>query len=637
MCSPGICRTSGRCRGFPWVYEALVRARRGNRSGWLALPPLLALCFVAGHPQEWYLLVLGIGAVALHDLMKTRDWPRGLAWAGVIALSLGLVGLELVPILKARPWTAGKAGGTLAMADRFHLGPANLAQWVSPNALGNPAGYVGPGNWWESQASVGLVVGVLVLVAGFGPRRRPLVRGLLAAVLMCGVFAAGRSLGVFSVLFHVLPGMGEFRTPARVLFLAQPLVAVLAAVGLETVSRDGGWFRWGRWIGFGVVLVVCAWGLVEGVTVSRPSGHGGLALPSGSRLHSSLPWVILCQPGFWIAVSGMGRRGAIVWAVAAVAELAVYGVDLIRVAPPERFLAAGPMDGVLASDVGVRVRARDWFYEDAMAARLGLSKANVGDGFQVRHATELVERLYPMFHPAWDVRGEALDEAVEAVRRLDRQAILDRLAVGWLVDEGPPDPSLPWDPVATGPWRGTSYTVYRNPTALPRAYVVPGAVVDRDSRRIRLHDPRQVVMMDMDPLGQVAGPRQAFRPAELDATDPDRKRIRVRTEGPGLLVVADTWMPGWSATLDGRPVEILLGNRAQRVVAIPSAGEHVIEMVYRTPGLDLGMAISAGALVVWAGLAARWVGCGTPRTSGTRGSAPRDADDTPVNLDGGAG
>ena len=72
--------------------------------------------------------------------------------------------------------------------------------------------------------------------------------------------------------------------------------------------------------------------------------------------------------------------------------------------------------------------------------------------------------------------------------------------------------------------------------------------------------------MTVDPLaGLASGPRQPFTAAEWTSNDPDRPALFVTTQAPGLLVVADTWMPGWTATVDGRPAPVLRGNYAQRV------------------------------------------------------------------------
>ena len=118
------------------------------------------------------------------------------------------------------------------------------------------------------------------------------------------------------------------------------------------------------------------------------------------------------------------------------------------------------------------------------------------------------------------------------------------------------DPDAPWPLLAAGRWRGDSFAIHCNTTAMPRAYVVPRAVVAPDDpatvlSTFRHVDPRAAVLMARDPLGP-SGVRQPFTPAEWASDDPDRIVVRVETEAPGLLVVGDTWMPGWTA-LDRRP------------------------------------------------------------------------------------
>jgi hypothetical protein len=139
---------------------------------------------------------------------------------------------------------------------------------------------------------------------------------------------------------------------------------------------------------------------------------------------------------------------------------------------------------------------------------------------------------------------------------------------------------------------------------MPRAYVVPRAEpvpkhVAEIRARFRVGDPRAAVLMTTDPLGPT-GTRQPFTPGEWLSTDPDRVAVRVTTRAPGLLVIADTWMPGWSARVNGRPAPIYRGNHAQRVVPLREAGTHMVEMSYAAPGLARGAIISAASALIWA-------------------------------------
>ena len=186
--------------------------------------------------------------------------------------------------------------------------------------------------------------------------------------------------------------------------------------------------------------------------------------------------------------------------------------------------------------------------------------------------------------------------------RDNRQVILDRMAVSFLVEDRL-NLAAPWPRIASGQWNGSTYTVYRNPTALPRAYVVPRAEVidDRASivDRFREFDPHQSVLMFADPLGANLADREPFQAAEWASDVPDRLVLRVTTRASGLLVVADTWMPGWSAEVDGESAPVLRGNHAQRVIPLPKPGQHVIVLRYQTPGFYAGLALTFASLLIW--------------------------------------
>ena len=205
----------------------------------------------------------------------------------------------------------------------------------------------------------------------------------------------------------------------------------------------------------------------------------------------------------------------------------------------------------------------------------------------------------------WNSIETPMSLAVEDYRRHVRQAVFDRMGVSLLVsDRTEPDP--PWPVLSRGQADGKAYVIQQNPTALPRAYVVPRAEVIEDDpalilSRFRSSDPRSAVLMSHDPLaGLPADPRQAFTPVTWMSHDPDRPMLEVFTEAPGLLVMADTWLPGWSALVDGRPTPIYRGNYAQRVIPLEQPGHHTIILRYSPPGLVLGGFISAVSGLIWA-------------------------------------
>jgi hypothetical protein len=637
---------------YSWAFWSFDQHRRGSLRGTLALPACLALGFLTGHPQEWYYLIFTLSLWAMADAWcaaRTSSWGRAarglLLWGGVLGLALCLAAVESIPDTAALEWSLRSARMTLRQASKYHLHAINLMQLLGPDSLGGPAEFIGDGNYWETLLSLGLVPLVLGTIAVARHPQRMLVRGWAALVLGAVLFAAGHRLGLFPILFKMVPGMDRFRVPARSLFLANLGAAVLSGFGVETLLRytSGGtswqslersYRRAAAAVLAGLVLIVALDGpfdpdrrparpaLEEIVYGQEPSGPDGHFDHRPGRAASRL----LSSGVFWLALGGtavmlvVGRaappRGRAVTAqllgALALIELALHGHAVVRVTPAEQFLDRDPISTALrTAEQGtsvsgpVRIRARDTLYADIHAFANGIEKVNVNDGFQLQHAADLYQTLYPLLYRSVPPDpGEPMSEAVAQFRREERQAVLDRLSVAFLVsDHIEPEPS--WPLVATGVWNGKAFAIHKNPTCLPRAYVVPRAesCPDRASEvlaRFRQIDPRQAIVMPHDPLGDAApGPRQPFTKAAWLSSGADRLVLDVATEAPGLLVVADTWMPGWTAVVDGHPTAILRGNHSQRVIALPDPGSHRVVLRYETPGLARGLMISALALVAW--------------------------------------
>ncbi len=80
-------------------------------------------------------------------------------------------------------------------------------------------------------------------------------------------------------------------------------------------------------------------------------------------------------------------------------------------------------------------------------------------------------------------------------------------------------------------------------------------------------------------------------------------------EADGLFYTSIPYEPGWTATVDGKPVALAVGYDPQSeevaltdaVIVFPlSAGLHAITLTYQAPGLVLGGLISLGALLAFA-------------------------------------
>lgn len=135
---------------------------------------------------------------------------------------------------------------------------------------------------------------------------------------------------------------------------------------------------------------------------------------------------------------------------------------------------------------------------------------------------------------------------------------------------------------------------YRRNTVLPRARVSDDwiAVKDESSAEAQLKAlslPTPTVIEDPDGLLAAPPPRHGPPGSAHIITDlPERVEIEVANATQGsLLVLSDSFMPGWTAQIDDHPAPILPVDLAFRGVPLPP-GDHRVTFLYATPGWKEG-------------------------------------------------
>lgn len=223
-----------------WLAERLAR-RRTLRAA-LALAAAFALSLLAGFPQYPVYATAGIAILfaARAALVRAAARDTGVALAlaaGALAFGAALAAAQLLPGLDyARDsLRSGAARDFLAMG---YMPFASFGTIFLPSLAGDMlrAPYFGEWSFWTTCAygGVGVVAfGALALAAApDATRRRALPWAALA--LAGAILALGAQTPLFEIVRRV-PVLGAFRGSSKFLALTTLALAILAALGLETI------------------------------------------------------------------------------------------------------------------------------------------------------------------------------------------------------------------------------------------------------------------------------------------------------------------------------------------------------------------------------------------------------------------
>jgi Bacterial membrane protein YfhO len=586
-----------------WAVHGLLTQFRRRDAAWLAL--FAALQLLAGHAQiTWYSMLLA-GAFAAWWSITHRpiQWQRlGIAVLALV-LGAGITAVQLVPTGELLLESQRSGGVDYDFAMNYSYAPARILNLLSPNFFGNPGDgtYATKGAFFEDAVYVGLIPLISALAAlfawGWGKLRRKerpdyfaTVPFWLLVVLLAYIFALGKNTPVFPFLYRNIPTFSLFQGPERWHIWTVFGLSVLAGIGM------GMWGR-GHWLLFSTRLATAAC-----------IGAALLALAAPNFL----PADTVNQQGVQVlihAVITTGVLGALAGAM-----------TLTQPELPDSRWRPLWMTAVLVIVAG-----------DLIYASLGLNPTVSASFYGSTTSTSSSERAY------WSRFMEDNNEVEPYLKYLkfgDYRTVYDNLDAyrsSHLADLNLLDrvPLLNnFDPLLVANFAQYIDLIEANPAQRDKLLQAAGvsSVFKADGQLQPLDQPTArawfvkavcaglilpgngILTPDWQPADQVyvfpvetdSGCSDVTdNPGEvLDLQDNgDSVVINVQTDSDGVLVLADTYYPGWTASIDGQPAEIHRANVAFRAVNVP-AGAKVVRFDYQPGWLLPSILVSFVSLLV---------------------------------------
>lgn len=575
----------------------------------------LGLSALGGHPQVMIYVwlaagiwgaVLAVGMIADHHGEGWQAMGRSLlpsAALSIVAFALG-AGIGAVQLLGSLEF------GSYTIRDievyelliAAALPSRQLLTLLMPDRFGNPIDGNGlePPNYTEAAMYVGVFTLALVVVALWARRDRFTIGFLVIAVLS---LLAALGTAFYRLLYEAVPGLDRVRGIGRIVFLLDAALAGLAAIGLhELIQRPKRW-----------PVAIASLGLLLAVLLSVTALDRGAIDPDYLRPRAIVAAILILVGG---AVSLIGWRRPLRPFALGIPVLMLIALDLwlfgFRYHPfqhPDDVYRSDPLVEQLASSAGPRprfIRVGQYWIQVNAALVHELYDVQGYDNFIPRRYVDLISLVEDQHEnaQAFNVVYNLSDPS------LTKDPILDLLGIRYvLAKEGT-------DALGT-PVEENGSEIYAQAGALPPAFLVhcwtwvpEGTAIDRlEDAETSAFESQVLVESTTRPR---PGPSSGCAPggrATLQIYEPERIALTANAERDAMLVITDTWDPGWRATVDGEAAPVLRANHALRAIPVPP-GEHRVVLTYEPAWLLHGVVVTllaATGTLLWVALPSRWL------------------------------
>ena len=585
-----------------WGIEGAINEPGAKRTGLLGL--VVSLHLFAGHLETALHSLVGVGIYAGIRLISISYRSRVAGGRSLLSIFSGLgIGIAgacstLFPFSEYLLESSAYAVRSGGVVTETFFGSNLFLTILLPRLFGTTSlgTYIYPG--FNSCELAGLVIGLPVIVlsiTAFIVRPTGSRFGLFALALV-GLMASF-ALWPFDQLFEIIP---VFRMSYNFRFVVLTAVggAVLAGLALGDLGSKKESLRTRTMI-VGLIITGAVGGLILlGGYLYKfqfPAGIEAMAdFQRSLSLLAALAGAIYlgARKGFF------GSIGRILIIALTVFDLMSFGSSFNKTFPIEDLKPGLPgLSAISRRRDAPRTLGLSFTLPPHTGSLYGLRDIRGNDALTPNRIEELVAKVEPR------ILGPKLLPALRMLR-LEKfnHPIIDLMAVGYVI---PPPGSVlgQWD-ASCGDWpliAPPPLRVYKNPNAGSWAFMTPEFILEPDDEKVleimgnRSIDFKSVVLVNERP-GFEAHDGEHGR---VDYISGRESGFSFNTESPGdqILVISETFMPGWKARVDGNPVHVFRTNYAFCGLTVPK-GEHEIEVSYEPFSFRMGLFVSMLAFSV---------------------------------------
>ena len=576
-------------------------------------------------------------------------------WKGYVIALIVMIGLSAVQFFPTKEMidnSYDRSGGAQwEYVTDGSLEPRHLMTFVFPKFFGTPdqeqifwASTVG---FWEYNGYIGILPLALFLLfflmkplknAGRETKGYHLL--FFIFLILWLFFGFGKNSPLFRIAYSIIPGFNRFRVPARMVIFFILSLAFFSSAALEKLlsisSEENPEHRVIKKRIMIAASVMAVIGVLAGALFFRfdygflkAFGIGEFFPPRVFQGESVIGNRILtnAQNSVWVflvfLLAGCGtiaalasqkkHREKIAWVFPVIlgADLFVFGMGYIEAVPlrelKERYFPETTLVKLLKSETEDHSRftwTDDVFYwnNDQNQMELYPNRAMANGLFDARGYDPVFIRRYgEFFNRISHYEEEKSPGALLKMKQVLNPRLLSILNVSYILSYQ--QYRVPWWKLARS--FPTGLNVYENTRASQTAYLSTANFVPAEKSDVILQvlgnpefpiEKRSIVSVVNPYADQDYSEQSVGEEVKISEWNPNRRGYEILSRSSDLLVLSESYYPGWKAYLNGEQVPVHPVNHALMGIFVPP-GKHKVEFVFRPYTFVSGLFITALTLI----------------------------------------
>lgn len=590
----------------------------------------ITLMFFSGAPQ---IAVYEILSLLLYFSLRSISGARNvcdffkLSTLPIVAIAIGVLSasVQLLPSFEFSRFTQRASNGiSYAFASDFSLHPFQILSFVFPFFFGSPINgtFWGKGNFWELNGYIGILPLIFAIIATIFKKNR-----YVLIFFILGVFAILHAIGkygfVFPFFYYHIPGFDNFRVPARFLFIYAFSFSILAGIGASFLVNN--FLNKIKYIVFKFSILISAiFFFLIGTLLLLEPNNATVSIYEKYVLRNSF------AVGINHSVLYSQTRDDILILLTLFLSLFIAIIivkkNKIRMHQLKIFIilltflnlwwfGSRFIDTINIKEIFNSTSIINTILKDKDTYRVFDMKGEFTPHL-AKNSLESITGVNPLYLKdtrdfLWSV-GKHVNlpfDSFIGIDEISNPVFINLLNVKYIISnskikvnelseimESKSDQNHFSSPNQT-------HYLYKNTSMLPRAYIVPNALVINDRQKTlnfianKSFDPNKYVILENSAKNIALKNSSSFKEIRITKNNFNKMSLNFSLANSGFLVLSEIYYPGWKAYDNNKETEIFKANYIFRSIYL-NPGEHKIIFIYNPISYNAGFIVSSATILI---------------------------------------